>query len=393
MILAVIQQVTLAQAIAIAAAQSPVLAAARDDYRLAQVNVDLARTGSQPNVAVTGNEFSPTSSALSANVRELIFDGGRVLAQIRSAQSAQVAASGTYQRAAQQLAFNVGQSYYNALEAHAGVTLANQIVQQDRQQEDLIRAQIQAGRASQVDLATAHLPTERALLQLAQAQAQDANAESAFLNTIGSKADAAIVPSQSDADTSALRGQPLPYDAALQRALLLRPDYASAHATVAAAEQSVRAARLGLAPQLSAVTSGGIASPTFASTGSVGVQLQFPVFDQGITRAQTSQARVQLDRAQVLERGAELNIERDVSQALATLTGARQALTQADSELTQARGVLANTQEQYRAGVTQLLLVLNAQSNLTLAENDRLNALYALRQAELGYEFALGEIQ
>src|SRR5579872_3316767 len=49
------QRITLAQAIAIAAARSPVLAAARADYRLTQLNVDLARTGLLPSITGTGS--------------------------------------------------------------------------------------------------------------------------------------------------------------------------------------------------------------------------------------------------------------------------------------------------------------------------------------------------
>src|SRR5947207_3510212 len=43
--------ISLPQAIAIAAARSPVLAIARSDYRLTQLSVDLARTGYYPNIA------------------------------------------------------------------------------------------------------------------------------------------------------------------------------------------------------------------------------------------------------------------------------------------------------------------------------------------------------
>ena len=47
----------------------------------------------------------------------------------------------------------------------------------------------------------------------------------------------------------------------------------------------------------------------------------------------------------------------------------------------------------YRAGVTTLPLLLNAQVGLTQAETDELNAVYGLRQAEQTYLYALGENQ
>jgi len=38
------------------------------------------------------------------------------------------------------------------------------------------------------------------------------------------------------------------------------------------------------------------------------------------------------------------------------------------------------------------LSLLNAQSDLTSAENDRLSSLYALQQAEQTFQYAVGEI-
>jgi outer membrane protein TolC len=48
------------------------------------------------------------------------------------------------------------------------------------------------------------------------------------------------------------------------------------------------------------------------------------------------------------------------------------------------------TQAQYRFGVTTLPLLLNAQVGLTTALSDQVTAVYALRQAEQAYLYAIG---
>jgi outer membrane protein TolC len=397
-----VQTVTLAQAIAIATAQAPALQIARDDYRLAQVNVAIVRTGELPSLSVAaavqrGNEFefdTSSGTSVSLGLQQLIFDGGKLLAEIRSAQASDVGAAATYQRAAQQLAYNVGQAYFSALQARAAVALTNEILKQNRAAEDLIRAQMAAGVASQVDLATAHVPTQRTLVQLAQAQAQDASAEVAFVNTLGFHANEQVFPA--DVTVGALAELPS-YDVAVKRALLLRPDYAASQQAVRAAEQSLRAARLGEAPQLSLAGSIGSQSTSpsggsFVPVNTAGVFLNLPLYDQGLTAAHTHQAEVQLDRARRLETQSELSVESDVHQALDLLKGAREALKEADLEQVEATSVLRDTQEQYRAGIVQLLSLLNAQSDLTSAENDRLSSLYALQQAEQTFQYAVGEI-
>ncbi len=402
-----VQHVTLAQAIAIAAAQSPVLAAARDDYRTVQEEVAQARTPALPSIGLSGQnthgsfaaQSGSASTLLNASIRQLIFDGGRVLAQIHAAQDSADAAGETYQRSAQQLSFNVAQAYYNALEARANVELIQNILKQNIAQEALIRAQMRAGVATRVDLATAHLPTARAQVQLVQAQGQEIAADAAFANQLGLHADAAVAPvdDASASAPSAHSDEPADYESAVKRALLLRPDYLAAERSIAAAQANVQAARRGIAPTVDVITSTGFSSTLVTGGGlqqnnTIGATVSIPIFDQGVTHTQTAQAQIALDRSNALLKEQQLGVEVQVRQALATLTSAQAALAETQSELANAQQVVNDTQDQYRAGVTQLLQLLNAQSGLTQAQNDRLTAVYALRQAEEGYRFALGDL-
>jgi outer membrane protein len=408
-LIAAVQLVTLAQAIAVAAARSPALQIAADTYRLTRANVDLSKTPYQPNVvgtltAIHGSS-NPAAQAPSENlagigVTQLVYDGGHVLAQIRAAQASAAAGAGTLARSAQQLAFTVGQTYYNALEARAAVQLALRIVAQDRAQEDLIRAQIDAGVASHVDLATAQIPTAQALVQVARAQGQQIAALAAFDNAMGMHANAGIEPiedASGEAGRSLIPDEPSDYDAALARAQARRPDYQSAQHAVVAAGDALRAARTLSAPQVSLVANAGVATFPGSQLGTpadnfVGASMTLPIYDQGIKNAQTESAAIQVDLESATLLQTELGIELDVRQAFGILGGAREAVTQADAELKTAQEVLTDTQVQYRAGITNLALLLNAQSGLTQAETDRLNAVFALRQAEQSYLYALGDV-
>ncbi len=109
--------------------------------------------------------------------------------------------------------------------------------------------------------------------------------------------------------------------------------------------------------------------------------------------AQTASAAIEVDLQDAALTQTGLAVESDVRQAFGSLDGARNALVQAESELRTAQEVLADTQAQYRAGITNLALLLNAQSGLTQAQTDRLNAVFALRQAEQSYLYALGDVR
>ena len=408
-LIAAVQLVTLAQAIAIAAARSPALQISVDTYRLTRAGVDLSKTPYQPNFvgtlsAIHGSSNvaaqAPSENLAGLGVSQLVYDGGHVLAQIRAAQASEAAGAGTLARSAQQLAFTVGQTYYNALEARASVRLALRIVAQDRAQENLIRAQIDAGIASRVDLATAQIPTAAALVQVARAQGQDVASLAAFDNAMGMHANAGIEPiddAKGEASESLIPDEPADYDAALSRARAERPDYKSAQHAVVAARDTLRAARTLSAPQVSLSANTGVATYPGNSFGSpannfVGASMTLPIYDQGVKNAQTESAAIQLDLETATLLQTELGIELDVRQAFGILGGAREAVTQAEAELGTAQEVLTDTQVQYRAGITNLALLLNAQSGLTQAETDRLDAVFALRQAEQSYLYALGDL-
>jgi len=439
----------LQQAIDVAVAKSPVLAAARANYQLTQVQVQLARTGLYPNISATasinhskggagGGSFTgsgtgtgttgtggtgtggtgtqvflprrsssgtngatfggaSTNAGVNLQLQQLIYDGGRVRAQIEQATANEVAGAYTYKRQLQTLAFNVAQAYYSALAAQASTQLAIQVVRQNVVQENLVLAQLRAGTASRVDLATAQLPTAQARVALVKAQGTQLSATAAFANAMGLDADADVAPANDSADRQTSSLVPLlSYDQAITRALAMRPDYYSAQYTVQAAQYNVRVQQLGLFPKLFGNGSLGENSTTvngasFTNSNSIGATLQIPIFDQGITRVNTEQARVQVALAQAQLLQTQQTVQLSVRQGLVGLVSAQAAIAQARAELAKAQEILRATQAQYRAGVTTLPLLLNAQVGLTTAQTDYVNALYALRQAEQTFLYALGE--
>jgi outer membrane protein TolC len=128
----------------------------------------------------------------------------------------------------------------------------------------------------------------------------------------------------------------------------------------------------------------------FRNTSYIGLSLSIPIYDQGIVAAEVAQARGNLAlgiaNAQTIVEGVQLNVK----QALVALVSAKAALTSADVALYEAQVVLKSTQAQYRAGVTTLPLLLNAQVGLTQALSTQTTSVYTLRQAEQAFLYAEG---
>jgi outer membrane protein TolC len=410
------QVVSLDQAVAIGFARSPLLAQARATIEIDTAPVDLAKTAVLPNIAgqvTTAHDYgqngssstrttggtSVVSNGLSVALKQLIYDGGKVAAQLRAAKATQGGAFATYKRQLQTVAFNVANAYYAALAAQRATQVANETVKLNQVNADLVSAQIQAGTTARSDLLTAELPVAQARVALVKDQGAELSAQAAFVNAMGIDANTYVLPADDGNVLAGTSGAPqvsVPtYDAAIARAYMLRPDFYAQQLAVASTQASLKAAGLGLFPNLNGSGSYGTNSTdpnggTFRNNASIGLALTIPIFDQGITHAQVEQARGQLDAAIASLETAREGIQLNVKQTLVNLVSAGATFQQTQAELANAREVLQATQAQYAAGVTTLPLLLNAEVGLTQALVDQVNAVYALRQAEAAFLFAEG---
>jgi len=435
------QRITIKQAIAVGYALAPALASARADVGVAAAEVRLERAGLLPSVSgtasisrsheqqagassgsgsltsragtlqpdalatsaassISSGPISVTSNSVGLSIAQLIYDGGKVAASVRAAQRNETSFADIYRRDLQTVAFNVATAYYNYLEAQRTTAVDVEIVRENQVQEDLISAQIRAGTAARVDLATAQLPTAQARLAVVKAQGAELAAQAAFANAMGLNANTNVQPidDTSIAPSTQITTIPIPtYAQAEARGIALRPDYDASLQSLQSAQYSLRAARLGLFPTLSASAQAGTASTdtsggSFRNSSSIGLALSIPLYDQGLTAANTAQAQANVDKAAAGLQNTKLGIQLNVKQALTNLVSAKAALDQTSIELNTAELVLRATQAQYRAGVTTLPLLLNAQVQLTQALTDRVTSIYNLRLAEQQYLYASGEI-
>jgi outer membrane protein TolC len=429
------QTITLQQSILIAYARSPVLAAARAQVAIATAPVSLAQSALFPSLTgsastthsrdqvgsnnnsnnnnngngngngTTNGPIGPnsTSNRLSADLAQLVYDGGRVAAQIRGARATESASIATYQRALQTVAFNVATAYYNALSAQRQTQVDLATVQLDQVQENLVAANIRAGTEARADLSTAQLPTAQARVAVIRAQANERVMLATFANTLGIDAAVAVQPKDDVPSLSASSGTlavspafPTPsYDQAYARAVALRPDLTASQQNVVSFQENLRFARLGLWPSINASGSYGTASTSvgggdYRNAASIGLALSVPIYDRGVTRAQTAQAQGQLDNAIAQLVTTQEGIQLGIHTALVNLVAAYAALDQTNAELAKAQEVLRSTDAQYKAGVTTLPLLLNAQVGITQALTDEVSAAYAVRQAEQALLYAEG---
>jgi outer membrane protein len=401
----------------IALAQSPLLAIARAQLVSAGAAKGLAESGELPNIGVSAdstrskaNSFSNsqgqqqqgnssgqlTSNSATVNVKQLIFDGGRIWSQVRSARYNEDAANYNLQRTVQTVFFAIGQDYFAALQARHALIAANDSFHLAQVQEQLVNAQYRAGLAAKADVLTAQFPMAQAALKVAQTQYGEQLALATLLNEMGLPATQSV---QLVDDTSTTGTAPATVDEVLAVASISRPDLLAAEASSKSADLAVRAASLARFPLISASASDGVSGTAPNVSGgrngnsySYGLGLSFPLYDGGAIHAQTVQAQAQANIATANLKTAQLGVSLSVQQAFLNLETARASLVAANAELANARTVLDVTNAQYKSGVTTLPLLLNAQVGLTTAETDQITALYAFKVAQQSLLLAEGTI-
>ena len=412
-------KITLAQAVALAVAESPSLAQARAIYAQDLAKYSVAKTAIFPSISGSaGGTRSFTSSTLSGSgggigtpsgifnsvnyglkLSELIYDGGRVIAGIHVAKSGQVAGQDTLIRSLQELGYSVALAYYGVLLADRTVTVDEQIVTQYATQEGLVQAQIRVGAAAPSDLYSAKALTAQARLQLVTDQGARVNAQAIFATTLGLDPDVLIQPID-DTPASLAVAPPtfsvLSYAAAVKRALLLRPDYLAALNSYQSAKENVRFNRLSKFPSITANASdgyqtsvGGVPVPS----KSIGATLSVPIFDQGLTNYNVAVAAAQADSAKAGETLSRLQVESDVRSAIAKLLAAQSALDQAQAGLIAAQIGYNAASAQYKAGVANLVTLVTAEATLATAQKNAVSAMYSLQTSRQNYNLSLGESQ
>ncbi len=413
--------VSLNQAIDIAVAQAPSFASDRAAYLaiaakygaekgalLPAVSAQAAATRTYSGSLSYSGALPPQTSTETAGsyetdqtaaitLTQLIYNGGQVIAGIRSAKEADIAGRNTLLRQLQTLASTVATNFYTLLEDYATVQSDAALVREFEINEQFVAAQIRTGAAPRSDLAAAQFQTAQARGSLVTAQGSLIAAQATFATSLGLDADTAITPQA--LGNAPAQARVLSYQQALNEAFKLRPDFLAAEHTVESDKENLRFAKLARFPTLSANGSVGAEReqiPTGAyqtnyhGADTLGATLSIPIYDQGETNFNIASAASTLDQSIAALTSTRLQVQSDVRGGLASLISARANLVQAELAVTSAQVSLQATQAQYKVGATTITAIVTAEANLATAQSSYVAALYGERLAEVNYYYVLG---
>lgn len=403
---AIPQPLTLVDAVDLALCFNPRTRASWSAAKAQAAQVGVARGALLPGVSATGTlqeidqRNTPTLTGRrtqavgSVSVNYLLFDFGGREAALDQARESLLAADWSHNDVLQSVLFDAVQAFFQLFAAEEAIVATTAAEKSARQSLEATQGRQKAGTATRADVLQAQTAVSQAQFARVQAEGATATARGTLANRIGQPATRPLaivapedLPVRQEADADV--------DRLVQVALERRPDLLAAESRRRAAEAAVRVQRAAARPSVSLFAS---ASATANSpgvdpqTGALGVQLSIPIFtgyqNTYRIRAAREAAEQQAEQRDVLRNDVAL----EVWTRWQDLRTQRQSLDAASDVVASAQESYAVALGRYKAGVGTITDLLVAQTALSRAQLQRIEARFGWNVAKAGLARAIGDL-
>ena len=369
----------------------PVYQAAAANLRARLEVKPQARSGLLPNVAAganySRNRFDPKDAEASYStnqnwgleLRQSLFRRDRLL-QLDQADYLIAQAEADFAAATQGLVLRVSEAYFATLAAHDNLRFAEAEKEAITRQLDQAQQRFEVGLTAITDVHETQAAYDLAVSREIEAQAQLDNAYEALRELTGARPQVLATLSS---ELPLVGPNPEAADPWVDTALEQNLGLVSAMAGLAAQQEEVRIQRAGHLPTLDLTAAytnqdqnfGGIAQIE-REDGSIGLELNIPIYSGGLTSSRTREARERFQESQALVEAARRSAERQVREAWRGVTADISQVRALDQALQSSRTALRAQEAGLEVGTRTTVDVLNAQRELFRAERDRAQARY-----------------
>lgn len=384
---------TLAESMVSAVESNPTLAAQRQRLNATREALPQAWAAALPQVSLSaGASASDRDSdnpalesgrdetwSANANVSQLLFGSGRVVASTRAARAQIAGAVADYELAQQTLLLDVTRAYADVRQAQAVVAAREQTVSNLSRLLDFAQAQFDAGVVTRTDVAQSQARYAQARTQLVQAQGTLAASVQAYQRLVGRPPSNLTAPSRAT-------GLPGDLAAALDLSVDNSPVLIGAQADTRLADANVDVAaaqgRVNVTLEGGFGTGGDFNDDALESTSdSVGVRVSVPLFQGGAIRSRTRAQRALRSASNLDLAAAQRSVQESVTNAWTGLASARAAVESAREQVQAAELAYEGVTLEQETGLRSTVEVLDQEADL-------LTARIALAQAERDFVVA-----
>lgn len=409
------ETVTLDRAVQLAMQQQPQLRLQRAAIEAALGRVDQARVPLRPTVTLSaslsagstrpvcdaanmcsGGFFDPTaSSGLAARADWLIYDFGQTRASIRVAELSAAATTATIGTTELDVRTNVEVAYLEAVARQRLVKVAEATVASEELHLDQARRFVAAQAKDPIEVAQAQARAANARSSLAQAKSSLAIALANLRATMG-WLDATRSPVPDDRWPVPPDQPPPDLGTLVQSSRKQRPELEALDRQIEAAEASLYSAEISRRPSLSASASTQWSPDTSDATPepswSAGLTLSWQVFDGGRAKAEQRIARANVTSVQAQRDALLISLTSQLELARSQIEANRVNVTASAEAVTAARAQLQLAEARYTQGLGSQIELADAQTAITTAEGNLVQAQWQLADAWAQLRRAAGTV-
>lgn len=360
-----------------------------------QVGVNSAYEQSHSTTFFTGQESVTDTARANVTLNQLLFDFGKTRASVDASMANKGAEREDLERVRQRVIYGVKEAYFGLLKASRIARLQEEALNQARAHLRQARAFFEAGVKPKFDVTQAEVEVNSAELDLLKARHSKLIAQATLNNRMG------LDPGTPVEIEDTMTPKEISFDLNLitEEALSKRAEVRVLGERIVETEAQIRIARGGALPTLSAQGNYLFQEATYESGGaevdignswSVGLSLNFTLFDGFQTSSRVAQAKANLENLRLQHKELKLDILLEIKQAYLTLEETKERIALMVRNLAKARENLQIAQGRYEVQVGTLLEVTDAQVAYTSAETDQIQASYDYQLAIARLEKAIG---
>jgi outer membrane protein len=331
-------------------------------------------------------------------VTQPLYAGGAITAQVQLARLSSLLADQTVRAATQDVVYATETAYYNLLLSQHLVDISTEQVRASKAHLDDVEKKRAGGVASNFDVLRAQVELSNSEANLIQSKNAINLARANLIKTMGVSQDSDFVLS----DEFVFAPTKVSMEEAVKTAFTNRPDLYSKEYQIRQQREQLRLARSRYLPNVSAYftetwsnpspTNFGSSVSTWGQIWETGFQGSWPIFDGFAREGEIMQQRARLKQAQISLVDAEETAVFELTRAILSMENAEEFVQSQQLNVTRATEGLRLADVGYQQGINTQVEVIDAQSALTTARVNYLQAIYQHVVAKLAVERALGTI-
>lgn len=396
--------ITLAEGIKLALERNYSIEESASDLDSAQWSLREARRNTGPTLswtteanAVGGKAYDDYghnrefSNQLS--VKMPLYSGGKLENNIKSARFNLSGAELTLERSKQSVRHRVTQDYYDILKCLSQVEVYRESVNNLRAHLDQVKIKFLAGTVAQKDILSSEVSLAEGEQNLVNAINDYNVAVATFNKDVGLPTETNTVA----VDQLNYEIYDLESSECEKYALLHRPDLFEKEYALRKNKADMEATKSGVRPQVDAKAGRNFAGDApfknnvnSSDSWSVGLTMNWDIWDNNVTQAQVNQKKAEVRRAEAELKDKISDVKLEVCKAYLNLRSAEENIKTMKESLAKAEEDCRIERVRYEAGVGTNLEVMDAEEKMVAAKSDYITALYDYNSSKASLDEAMG---